>query len=97
MLTVTALIHAKRDTAMIDQLRDLLQTLLTETRKEPGCLQYEIFQTERDEAMFIVQEKWASEEDFNAHSSQLHFTMFVTLATPLFAEQLEVYRLQPLA
>ncbi|HEY0273580.1 MAG TPA: putative quinol monooxygenase [Chitinophaga sp.] len=96
MLYVTAIMHAKRDTEMIEQLKDLLRTLVTETRKEPGCVQYDLFQAESDNAVFIMHEKWASEEAFKGHSSQLHFTLFATAAAPFFAEQIVIYRMQAL-
>ena len=97
VINVTALIHAKRDEELIDQLKDLLRTLVTETRKEPGCLRYELYQAESDPATFIVNEQWANEEAFKAHSNQLHFTYFVTAGTPFFAEQIVIYRMQEIA
>jgi quinol monooxygenase YgiN len=39
---------------------------------EPGCLQYELNRVAGDEDMFVLVEKWASEEALAAHDATPH-------------------------
>ena len=56
---------AKRD--CIEELKALLKSTIEETKKEEGCLIYEVFQTKSNPVEFIVIDSWESEETLNKH------------------------------
>ena len=56
---------AKRD--CIEELKELLKSTIEKTKKEDGCLMYEVFQTKSNPVEFIVIDSWESEEALNKH------------------------------
>lgn len=40
--------------------------------KEPGCLDYSLFQSYNDSTVFCITETWATKEDHNAHMKLEH-------------------------
>ncbi len=44
-----------------------LLALVAPTRREPGCLRYEIFQSPTDADAWFVYEDWRGPADFDAH------------------------------
>ncbi len=69
-LRVVARIKAKAENT--DEVRRLLLALVEPTRKEPGCLSYELLQNRKDPTDFTFVEEWASEADFESHSTSDH-------------------------
>ncbi|MDD5558580.1 putative quinol monooxygenase [Candidatus Methylomirabilis sp.] len=55
-----------------DELRALLQGLIEPTRREPGCVTYELLQNKTDPADFTFVEEWRSEADLDAHLQSAH-------------------------
>ena len=53
-------------------VRDILSQLIEPTRKEAGCLVYELWQNRQDETDFTFVEEWASEAALNAHAASQH-------------------------
>lgn len=56
----------------VEELRTLLQGLVEPTRKEPGCVTYELLQNKMDPTDFTFVEEWSSEEDLDAHLQSPH-------------------------
>lgn len=73
-LRVIAHVRAKPD--HVAQVQDILMSLVDATRKEPGCLSYELLQNHADQEEFVFVERWAS-----AAAEQAHFVMPHLLAT----------------
>ncbi|MFA9240125.1 MAG: putative quinol monooxygenase [Candidatus Paceibacteria bacterium] len=63
---------AKKD--CIEELKALLKSTIEETKKEEGCLMYEVFQTKNNPVEFIVIDSWESEEALNKHYETSHYT-----------------------
>ena len=57
---------------MEEPLKAVLQALITPTRAEQGCLQYELLQSQSDPRQFTFCEKWTDEEAFAAHGQSPH-------------------------
>ncbi len=57
-LRVIARVRAK--TEHIAQVREILAALVEPTRRELGCVSYELLQNSSDPADFVFVEKWAS-------------------------------------
>jgi autoinducer 2-degrading protein len=69
-----------------------LKVLTEATRREPGCVQYDVIaSTDTDGAYFIV-EQYATESDYLFHREQQHILDFRQIAAPLFKEPPVVLR-----
>ena len=55
-----------------DELRTLLRGLIEPTRREPGCVTYELLQNTADPTDFTFVEEWCSEADLDAHLQSPH-------------------------
>ncbi|MGR5443619.1 putative quinol monooxygenase [Vibrio jasicida] len=56
----------------IEQVTQLLAELLTPSREEDGCCQYELYLDEKIEGLFMFQEIWASQEALDKHLQSPH-------------------------
>ncbi len=56
----------------IEELGALLRGLIEPTRKEPGCVTYELLQNKTDPTDFTFVEEWRSEADLDAHLQSAH-------------------------
>jgi len=54
------------------ELRTALIGLLAPTRKEAGCLNYDLHTSPEDPAMFLFHENWTSKELLDAHLKSPH-------------------------
>lgn len=53
-----------------EKLKETLTSLVTETRKEPGCVKYTLNQGTENKNFFSVIEYYKDEAAFNYHSNQ---------------------------
>jgi quinol monooxygenase YgiN len=56
----------------VEEVRALLSALVEPTRKEPGCLVYELLQNVKDPADFTFLEEWESDSAFDTHTNSDH-------------------------
>jgi hypothetical protein len=70
LVHVVATVTAKRD--RIADLQILLVELVSLTRQEKGCIQYELLQNKDDLSEFTFVETWASQADLDAHLASEH-------------------------
>lgn len=54
------------------RLGEVLSALVLPTRAEPGCLHYEMVQSQADPRMFTFYEKWEDEASLLAHARTPH-------------------------
>jgi quinol monooxygenase YgiN len=69
-LTVIARLHAKPGQGA--RLRQELQRLVAPTRAEPGCILYELHESQTAPGLFLFYEVWKSQEDLEAHFETPH-------------------------
>ena len=67
---VVARIKSKPDT--VSEVHDLLSGLVGPTRKEEGCVSYELLQNRADPTDFTFVEEWASDAALEAHFATEH-------------------------
>ena len=79
---IKVLAHFYLKDGALPQVKALAQELVTETRKEDGCRQYELLQAEENALHLVMQEMWESKAALDAHSASAHFLRIV----PQFAE-----------
>ena len=55
-----------------DVVREILGKLIEPTRKEAGCITYELWQNRSNETDFTFVEIWGSESELDAHAASQH-------------------------
>jgi quinol monooxygenase YgiN len=73
----------------------LLEELIAETRKEDGCITYELFELDGDPNTITFIEEWESPAKLDAHKNSKHFKRLVPAVAEFAAEAfpLEIYKL----
>lgn len=80
-----------RETYVMDAL-ELLKKLVHETRKEEGCLQYDLVEDRETKGVFFIVELWETEDHHFRHSGTDHLLDFRTQSAPMIEESTQVYR-----
>jgi quinol monooxygenase YgiN len=95
IVTVIATMTAKP--GQTEALKAELLHLVRETRREPGCLNYDLHQGLSDPATFVFHENWASQADLDRHAASPHLQAFGAKADRLVArrEVLTYQRVEP--
>ncbi len=74
-LTIVANIHAKAEA--IDAVKAELEKLIPITRKESGCLQYDLHQDNENPAHFMFYENWQSRALWQTHMNAPHLAAYM--------------------
>ena len=83
-LRVVARIKAK--SGKVDEVRELLSGLVEPTRKESGCVSYELLQNTEDPTDFTFVEEWESEKAFASHRASDHIKVIGPKLQPVVAD-----------
>ena len=75
VITRQIIFLAKKD--CIEGLKELLNSTIKDSKKEEGCLMYEVFQTKSNPVEFIVIDSWENEEALNKHYETPHYSHFI--------------------
>ena len=67
---VVARITARSD--RVEEVRALLISLIEPTRREAGCMKYELLQNRDDPADFTFVEEWESDPTYASHAASEH-------------------------
>lgn len=91
---VTVVAKNTINTEKYDEIMGLCKELVVETRKEDGCIKYEMHQDANDKAILTMIEEWESQEALDKHMQSEHFTRIVPLLGPLMAAEtvMNVYK-----
>ena len=87
-VTVVAKIKAKP--GMEDKVRETLLNLVGPTRKEAGCINYDLHVSIDDKSLFMFYENWTSKKDLDEHLAMPYLQDFIGKSDDLLAEPLEV-------
>ncbi|MFC1516488.1 putative quinol monooxygenase [Thermodesulfobacteriota bacterium] len=74
-LTIIARIEAKKNN--VDLVKSELLKLIEPTRKEQGCLQYDLHQDNENPAIFIFYENWENRELWQIHMNNEHLKAYM--------------------
>lgn len=69
-IILTAMVKAKP--GQEEAVKEVLVALVEPTRKEPGCLCYNLHQSKTDKSEFLFYEQWGSKEAIDAHGKTPH-------------------------
>lgn len=87
-ITIMAFITAKA--GMQPQVREVLLDLVAQTRKEKGCLNYDLHQSQDNPREFVIYENWESAADLDAHARSEHLQAFGKAAKGLLERPAEI-------
>ena len=78
----------------LEEALKLLKEMVELTRKEEGCISYQLSQDVNSPEYYAMQECWASEEALKKHMQSEHFTRLIPQLGGLTSEpgRLEVYK-----
>lgn len=91
-LTVIARVKAKPGAER--RVEEELRKLLTPTRAEDGCINYDMHRSLEDPTLFLFHETWTSEAHLQRHLDSPHIRAWFALSQTLVAEPIEVTRWQ---
>ena len=75
-------------------LKKLLEDMVEPSKKEPGCLNYNIYQYKNNKAKFMAVETWADEKALDGHKASKHYKIYKSSYEPYcehkYTDELEV-------
>ena len=83
-LRVVARIKAKSEA--VSEVRELLCGLIEPTRKESGCISYELLQNRDDPTDFTFVEEWETDAAFENHAASDHIKAIGPKLQPVVAD-----------
>ena len=78
---LTAIIQSKPE--YTDDVLAILQNMVTQSRQETGCLQYDLHRDNANENTFVFYEIWESEAILEQHNAQPYIADFLAAADKL--------------
>lgn len=58
----------------IEEFKNYTEELVSETRKEKGCISYQLFQDVNDSKILTFIEEWENQESIDNHNNLKHIT-----------------------
>ncbi len=93
MIVVVATILFKEE--HLTQGKQEIEALLAPTRKEDGCIQYDLHQNIAKPTEFVFYERWESSEALQIHGKSEHILKYKAATAALLAQdtKVEIYHL----
>jgi len=76
--------HVRAKAGKEEELKKVMLSLIAPTRKEAGCIRYELYQNKEDAADLTFVEDWENDAALNMHMQTTHFQTAVA-QIPLLA------------
>jgi len=84
-LTVVAKIVAKKES--IESVKNEMLKLIEPTRKEQGCIEYNLHQDNEDPSVLVFYETWENRACLDKHMSTDHYKNYVSAVGSLIDEK----------
>ena len=65
-----------------DKLKELLEAMVEPSKKENGCLNYNIYQYKDNKRKFMAVETWADEASLDGHKASEHYKVYKSSYEP---------------
>lgn len=78
------------------ELEVVLKEMVTKTRKEEGCIQYDLHEDTGHPGLYIFIERWTSEKALHDHLNSAHIQDAMKLQGKLY-QSIEIKSLRPVA
>lgn len=88
MITIVAKHFVKED--KISDFLENAKKLVEITRKEQGCIKYQLYQDITDAKILTMIEEWEDKDALDRHSVSEHFTKIVPILVGLVEKQTEM-------
>lgn len=87
-VTVVATIKAKAGTEAT--IRKAVEAVIAPTRSEPGCINYDLYQSTEAPSIFMLYENWRSKKDLDEHLAMPYLKDLVSQIDNLLIEPLDI-------
>ena len=74
----------------------IFEKLTAESRKEPGCLMYQVHKHKTDPRRFFIYEQYKDDAAMEAHRTSSHFLQLAKKDLPKIADRTEGHLFEPL-
>lgn len=74
----------------LEEVIKLYEELVEFSRKEEGCIAYELYQDEKDSRILAVIEEWQSKDALEKHKNSQHFTRLVPMIGELTEKKFDM-------
>lgn len=74
----------------IEEFTDLCKTLVEESLKEEGCIEYGLYQELEEPGLMTMIEEWKDEKSLEKHFNSAHFKKIVPLISKYLEKEAEV-------
>jgi quinol monooxygenase YgiN len=74
----------------------ILEKITTQSRKEPGCVMYQVHKHKTDPRRFFIYEQYKDDAALEAHRAAPHFLQFAKKDLPKVADRTEGHLFEPL-
>ena len=74
----------------------VLEKLTVESRKEPGCVMYQVHKHKTDSRRFFIYEQYKDDAALEAHRVAPHFLQHAKKELPRVADRIEGHLFEPL-
>ena len=74
----------------------ILSKLTEESRKEPGCLVYQVHRHKTEPRRFFIYEQYKDDSALEAHRAAAHFLQYARKELPRIADRIEGQLYEPL-
>jgi quinol monooxygenase YgiN len=78
------------------EVAELFSKLTRESRKEPGCLMYQVHRHRTEPRRFFIYEQYKDETALEAHRNATHFLQYAKKDLPKIADRVEGHLYEPL-
>jgi quinol monooxygenase YgiN len=73
-----------KEPANVDKVRELLTQQAQLSREEPGCVRFEVYQSQNDATRFLLCERWETQESLDVHrTAHAYTTIYQPQVLPL--------------
>ncbi|WP_423735076.1 putative quinol monooxygenase [Chitinophaga caseinilytica] len=86
---LTAVLKVKPE--YLPEVEKALRNMVTETRKEAACIQYDLHQGQDDKHVFVFYEIWKDQQGLDAHNKQPYILEFGKIAQTQLLEPPQIY------
>jgi quinol monooxygenase YgiN len=90
MKKISVLARVRARLGMEREVRRACLALVEPSRREPGCINYDLHQSADDTCLFMFYENWESREDLERHLQTAHANSFDETTEGMLAEPEEI-------
>lgn len=87
---VTVIARMKAKKGMEETVKKVLLSLVSPSRADAGCINYDLHQSADDKGSFLFYENWTSKDNLDKHLQTPHLKAFMEKADSILAEPAEV-------